>query len=217
MRERPRLFDTIPVDEQPKINMQVLKQAIVESTGEGKPWSRNKLSLAATGGRSRDLIRDIMRSKSGAPSLQSVAGIAAALDRPPDERYPVRFPEEDVEGQIYGLRAEGRSMDKVIPPGTDLQVLKLIGSNVVPQDGDYVIVERSQGPLREQTCKQLHIREDGNYELVGESYLPEFNEPLFFGKPDEAFVGDDEVRIVGIVLNAKKSLFQRRRSMPETA
>lgn len=108
-------------------------------------------------------------------------------------------------------------MDKVFPPGTDLQCVKLIGSSVMIQDGDYVIVERSQGALRELTCKLLCLRADGNYELVAESYLPEFSQPLFYGKPDENFVGDDEIRIVALVLNAKKSLFRNRRRVEAIA
>ncbi|MES2782990.1 MAG: S24 family peptidase [Pseudomonadota bacterium] len=58
-----------------------LRRAVIEHTSEGKQWSRRGLSLAASGGKNPDLVRDfISRGQDRKPSFDAVAGLAAAMD-----------------------------------------------------------------------------------------------------------------------------------------
>jgi hypothetical protein len=138
-------------------------------------------------------------------------------DWTPDEIYQVKVGAPLVEGERFGAVVEGRSMDKRLPAGTILECVKLIGSGITPADGDYVIAERSQGPLHELTCKRLRILPGGSYELHAESTLPEFANPIVIGKPDHDFVGEDETRIVAVVVRAHLQLFNPERRKVEAA
>jgi Peptidase S24-like len=127
----------------------------------------------------------------------------------PADCFEARVGPPVVEGVRYGVVVEGRSMDRKLPPGTILQCVRLIGSGLKPRDGDYVIVERKQGALRELTCKRLSILPDGEYRLLAESTLPEFAEPIPVGKPDREAPDDDnqQIRIVAIAVRAHLDLF----------
>jgi hypothetical protein len=115
-----------------------------------------------------------------------------------------------------GLVVRGRSMERTLPPGTYLKCVPLIGSGLEIQDEDYVIVERLRNGLREVTCKRLERLRDGNWQLVAESNLPEFSEPIFIGKPitegdDLQFDGlnADETRVTALVVDAYLPLARR--------
>lgn len=130
-----------------------------------------------------------------------------STDWTPDEIYEVKVGLPMVDGERYGAVVEGRSMDRTLPPGTILECVKLIGSDIVLRDGDYVIAQRKQGDLYEMTCKRLHIMPNGSFELQAESYQPEFSKPIFMGKPDKSFVGEDETSIVAVVVRGHLKLF----------
>jgi hypothetical protein len=130
---------------------------------------------------------------------------------PPDECYEARVGPPLVDGDRFGAVVDGKSMDKKLPPGTILECVRLIGSGIAPKSGDYVIVERAQGGLREVTCKRLSQRANGDWELIAESTQPEFREPIPIGHPDEGHWGDDETRIVAIVVRARLLLFDADR------
>lgn len=137
---------------------------------------------------------------------------------PRDDWYEIEVDSSDFEGDHFGLTVEGRSMERTLPPGTVLRCVDLIGSGVEIQDGDYVIVERKQGPLREVTCKRLRRQNGGDWELVAESYQPEFREPIVIGKPIDSddgpnFDGIDEkeIRVKALVIDAYLPLARRRR------
>lgn len=105
-------------------------------------------------------------------------------------------------------------MNRTIQPGADLECLRIRFSEISPQPGDLVIVERHRHDLVELTCKRLAMDGD-EYVLLSESFEPEFQEPIRIGKPDGDLFTDDEIRVVGIVLSAKldlapKGLSQRR-------
>jgi hypothetical protein len=105
-------------------------------------------------------------------------------------------------------------MDKVLPPGTILRVVDVIGSDIEPVEGDYVVVEQKRSGLYETTVKRLERRSDGNWELCAESTLPEFREPIFIGKPSEPghYDGmDDATRVKAIVIDAYLPLRRRRK------
>jgi SOS-response transcriptional repressor LexA len=128
-----------------------------------------------------------------------------------EECFEIEVEATNVAGTRFGAIAEGRSMDRVFTSGMILDCVSLIGSDIQPQDGDYVIVERVKDGLRETTCKRLRQREDGDYELIAESTLPEFREPIWIGRPDFSVESDDEVRVVAIVLSARLPLFRQKR------
>lgn len=232
-----------------KIDLQKLRQLVVENTGAGKKMSRRALSLAATGGRNPDLVRDLMKVTNRKPTLETAAGICAALsvdlstvvkgvpaesqvsewltvcqsvqagvwreavEWEAEDMYRVKVGAPLVDGERFGAVVEGRSMDRTIPPGTILECVPIPASGILPQSGDYVIVERVRNDLHEVTCKRLNQREDGDFELVAESTLPEFAEPWHIGQPDFQHENDDEVRVVALVIRAHLQLFQPLRRM----
>ncbi len=101
-------------------------------------------------------------------------------------------------------------MDRIIPPGSDLECLRVTFGVVTPQPGDIVIVQRNRHDLQELTCKRLDF--DGhNWVLRGESTRPEFQEPIIIGRPDDGHFGDDETAVIAIVLRSHQTLYKRRR------
>jgi|GEM_PF-940306 len=62
------------------INMAALKKELIEATGPGKKWSRRALSLAA--GMGPDGVRDIISGRSGKPRVETLSGLASALNIP---------------------------------------------------------------------------------------------------------------------------------------
>lgn len=231
----------------PTIDLAKLRALISEHTGKGGQWTRNSLSLAASGGRNRDLVRDLMKVTTKRPTLETAAGFCNALEvdiasvirgvasasdgdnwltvaaeveagvwqeRPDwtdDRLYQVEVGPAIFEGERVGFVVKGRSMEKTLPPESILDCVRLIGSGLTPEHGDYVIVERKRGDLYERTCKRLSLRTDGNYELIAESYLPEFKEPIYIGKPDEGDLTDDETRVVALVMRAHLNLTRMKR------
>lgn len=111
----------------------------------------------------------------------------------------------------FGLVVEGFSMDKLFPPGTELDCLRIPfnGSGLAPKPGDLVIVERRKGDLCETTCKRLAIDDAGDYVLLAESTKPEFQEPIHIGRPDKAHFEDSEAIVIAIVNRSYQSHFKR--------
>lgn len=173
-----------------------------------------------------DIVKGVTPTVQEATQWLSVGGAVSAgiwreqTEWPRDDWYEIEVPASDESGDHFGVVAEGRSMEKIFPPGTVLRCVNLIGSEIHFQDGDYVIVERRQGSLYESTCKRLVRRPDGNWELCAESHQPEFKEPMFIGKPDESAGGygfdglnEDETRVKALVIDAYLPL-RRRRQRP---
>lgn len=101
-------------------------------------------------------------------------------------------------------------MDRTIPPGSNLEALRVQFGTIEPQEGDLVIAQRQRHDLIEMTCKRL-ARDGDGWELRCESTKPEFAEMVIkVGAPDASQVNDDETIIVGIVVNAYQSHFRRR-------
>jgi SOS-response transcriptional repressor LexA len=133
---------------------------------------------------------------------------------PHDDWYEIEVDLSTEPGEHVGLVVEGRSMDKVLPKGTILRCVGLIGSELEAEDGDYVIVEQKRADLYETTVKRLSRLPDGSYELRAESTLPEFRDPIPIGKPDASdhFDGmDDTTRVKAIVIDAYLPLRRRRK------
>src|SRR3990167_2345390 len=110
----------------------------------------------------------------------------------------------------FALEMVGHSMERVIPPGSILECLRVFGRyGPKPRNGDVVIVERQRNDLIETTCKRLEVMPDGTYVLRCESDRTEFQEPIFMGKPDDEAFSDDGTRIIGIVDKATQRFFRR--------
>jgi SOS-response transcriptional repressor LexA len=234
-------------------NIAFLKNILEDATAPDALWNSRSLSLAATGGKNAYLVRDIIKGKSANPTLDTLVGLAKALELDISQMIPAGAsvmqrtggrqaddtltvvgavaagvwreqtdwgPEDcytiEVGPNLYpgserlALRMEGFSMDKIIPPGSDLECLRVAYGYVEPQPGDIVIVQRNRHDLQELTCKRLD--HDGlNFVLRAESSRAEFQEPIVIGRPDENHVGDHDTTIIAIVLRAHQSLYRRGR------
>lgn len=240
------------MSDKPLFDSAHLRAILEEATGPDSKWSARSLSMAATGDRSPNVVRDIMRGKSVNPTLDTILGLARALGMDISEFVPAGasgasaprasrserlkvvgavaagvwreqtdWVEEDcywievapnplAGGERFALRMEGYSMDRIIPPGSDLECLRVTFGVVDPQPGDIVIVQRNRHDLQELTCKRLEF--DGhNWVLRAESTRPEFQEPIVIGRPDDGHFGDDETAVIAIVLRSHQTLYQRRR------
>lgn len=248
LREATRNATISTMDASPKINRAKVLKAIADTTGPGKKFSRRSLSLAATGDRNPDLVRDLFRVDNRTMQIETIAGLAKALGRdlneflegveplpsqdgarflkvkasveagvwreqidwPADEWYDFEVgPNPEPGSEEFALRLEGYSMDKTIPPGSNLHCLRVAFGRIEPRAGDLVVVERKAHDLVEMTCKRL-AKDGENWELRCESTKPEFQEPIRIGRPDPDSYVDDGVRIVGIVVESRKSHYQPR-------
>ena len=127
-----------------------------------------------------------------------------------EERYKIEVGPSPVPGaERFAVQVEGNSMDRTIPPGSVLDCIR-VSERVTPEAGDLVIVERYAHDLTEMTVKRLQKGEEG-WELHPESTRPEFQEVIKLGMANPNYFGDDHVRIIGIVLDARQIHFRRRR------
>lgn len=132
-------------------------------------------------------------------------------DWPPEKHYPIEVGPTPVRGgERFALKMEGYSMDKVVPPDSDLECLRVSYGFIEPLPGDLVIAERHEHDRVEMTCKRLD-RDGDEWVLRYESTKEEYqDEVIRLGKPDADLYIDNEVRIVGIVLKAHQSHWRRR-------
>lgn len=143
------------------------------------------------------------------------ASVAAGVWReqpewPREDWYPLKVgPSPVAGGERFAIRMEGYSMDRTIPPGSDLECIRVAFGSVDPQPGDLVIVERHSHDLTETTCKRLD-RVGDDWVLRSESTKPEFQEVIPIGRPDVDAHIDNEIRVTGIVLKAHQNHFRRR-------
>jgi repressor LexA len=122
------------------------------------------------------------------------------------------LPHPDYTGRRrYALEVRGQSMDLVFPPGMYLDCVDVIENGEEPIPGDYVIVERYSGHLRETTCKLLVRLPDGSLALQAESTRPEFAEPILLGNPSVDHFEDSEIRVVAVVLGAYRKIANKTR------
>lgn len=138
-----------------------------------------------------------------------------------EDWYQIRVDGLSGTGEI-GFVVEGRSMDRTLPPGTILRCVDVFHADHPPESGDYVIVEQKRGDLYQVTCKRLNRRFNGEWELICESSLAEFQEPILLGQPfdeNDNFdpVIDDEIRVKCIVIDAYLPLRRRiTRAVPSS-
>ncbi|WP_267348095.1 S24 family peptidase [Sphingomonas sp. GM_Shp_2] len=147
--------------------------------------------------------------------LEVIGSVAAGIWREQshwraEERYTIVVPPSPIKGAVrFAVRVDGQSMDKVIPPGSELECIDVRASGLSPRPGDLVIVERTAHDLTEMTCKRL-VREDDRWLLRCESTSPEFQTDIEIGNPDADVHHDDHVRVIGIVVRAHQQHFFKR-------
>ncbi|MFN3591444.1 MAG: S24 family peptidase, partial [Thermaurantiacus sp.] len=194
--------------EKPLFDIVHLRTVLETATGPGSKWNARSLSLAASAGKSPHLVRDIIRGKSANPQLETVLGLAKALemdiaqlvpstatlmprvgmtggleqlevvgavaagvwreqtDWAAEDRYSIEVgPNPVAGGERFALRMEGHSMDKIIPPGSDLECLRVSFGLVEPQPGDIVIVQAADAtalvPIRSGAAAGEGVTVDG--------------------------------------------------------
>lgn len=196
----------------PVIPMQLAKRLAPIFEARGVP-NEDVFALA---GVTRELSISMESSATpyGSDWLRVCGSVAAGIwksqtEWPESEQYYVQFgPSPYGSESRFAVRMDGLSMNRTIPPGSDLECLYVKFSPIPPRPGDLVIVERKAHDLVELTCKRLAM--DGNdYVLLCESFEPEFQEPIRIGRPDLDDCSDNEIRVVGIVLSAKQDLAPR--------
>lgn len=149
-------------------------------------------------------------------TLMVKSSVAAGVWReqaewPEDDWYPLEVGPSPVSGaERFVVRMEGHSMDLTIPPGSDLECLRVAFGAIMPLPGDLVIVARQAHDLVETTVKRLDREADGEWVLRMESSRPEFQEVIRLGKSSRDLVTDEETRVVGMVLKAHQQHFRRR-------
>lgn len=133
------------------------------------------------------------------------------VEWPRDDWYEIEVGPAPRHGiERFALRMDGNSMDKTIPPGSNIEAIRVQFGVVDPQEGDLVIAQRQRHDLTEMTCKRL-ARDGDGWELRCESTKPEFaNMVIKVGAPEASAPIDDETIIVGIVVNAYQTHFRRR-------
>lgn len=150
-------------------------------------------------------------------TIKVIGAVSAGIWReraqwPDDEIYEIEVGPSPYPGiNRFGLVVEGFSMDKLFPPETVLDCLRIPfnGSGLKPKPGDLVIVERRKGDLCETTCKRLAVDDAGDYVLLAESTKPEFQEPMHIGRPDQTHFDDSEAVVIAIVNRSYQNHFRR--------
>lgn len=155
-------------------------------------------------------------NKAAAETLTVKSSVAAGVWReqqewPLDDWYPLEVGPNPIPGsERFAIRMEGYSMDLTIPPGSDLECVRVAFGALMPVPGDLVIVARQAHDLVETTVKRLDREPDGEWVLRMESSKPEFQDSIRLGKSSRGMVTDEEIRVVGVVLKAHQQHFRRR-------
>jgi SOS-response transcriptional repressor LexA len=95
--------------------------------------------------------------------------------------------------EVFGLRVNGPSMNKLFADGSIACCARVPGAE--PMLDDIVVVVARRGPLYETTLKQLGKDRRGRTALYPRSTDPRFQAPVY---PDE--VGAESVEIIGVVI-----------------
>lgn len=130
---------------------------------------------------------------------------------PEQDRYEIEVEPASLPGERFALEMVGHSMDRIIPPGSILECIRVFGNDgPTPTSGDIVIVRRQKNELAETTCKRLEITEEGVRILHCDSYRPEFANPIYMGPEGDGLHSDDEIQIIALVDRATRSFIKRR-------
>lgn len=104
----------------------------------------------------------------------------------PDPRFPAQAQ------RLYRVR--GNSVNKVVIDGEFIHCVDVVESGVFPEDGDLVVVARSEHGLTEYTAKRLYTQ-DGRKVLRPESFDPNWQDDI-----EITGTGATDIRITDIVI-----------------
>ena len=145
---------------------------------------------------STQMIPNYGRVAQGVWLEQLPEDIAAEREPVPYDRMPGDPPAID----LFAVTPEGKSMDRIFPPGIRLICQRVPWGVGKVRQGSLVIVSRISHDLHELTCKRLR-RDDDGYWLESESTSTDFAEPWFIGDGESDGAGQDiEIRIIGTVI-----------------
>ncbi|MEK7752764.1 MAG: XRE family transcriptional regulator [Acidobacteriota bacterium] len=125
------------------------------------------------------------------------------------DQFPIAaHPDFPFESQ-YGLIVKGTSMNKILAPGVVLHCVDIVKAEIDPLDDDIVIVQRMrhQGNQREITAKQINRR--GKMIVLSPSSTESKWKPISFN-PDDGHDGDEEVRVVALVIGRYTPMRRRK-------
>ncbi len=106
---------------------------------------------------------------------------------------------------LFAVTPEGLSMNLEFTPGAMLICRRVPYGFQSIKSGDFVVVERANHELREMTCKQLVLDDEGVAWLHSKSDQPQFQQPIRVGRPDDDLHVDNEIHVIGKVIRAVKS------------
>lgn len=176
-------------------------------SGIVRPRHATLIAIAkATGVSERWIVSGVTENQTGLMVVGEVAGglwreaslefEAFGAPVAPDPNYP------PMAQRLYRVR--GNSVNKVVTDGEFIHCVDVAESGVFPEDGDLVVVARSEHGLTEYTAKRLHTQ-DGRKVLRPESFDPNWQDDIEITGTD----GTD-IRITDIVI-AKWSPITRGR------
>lgn len=125
------------------------------------------------------------------------------------EQFPIAAdPAYPYEAQ-YGLIVRGNSMNRVFSSGEVLHCLDVWKASVEPEKDDIVIVERirAQASQREVTAKRITKR--GKLIVLSPDSTEAKWKPIEFN-PKDGHDGDEEVRVVAVVLATYRPIRRRK-------
>lgn len=125
------------------------------------------------------------------------------------EQFPIAaHPDYPFDAQ-YGLIVKGNSMNRVFAAGDVLHCVDTVKADIEPEEDDIVIVQRTraQASQREVTAKRINRR--GRMIVL----LPDSTEsrwkPIEFN-PNEGHDGEDEVRVLALVIGRYHPMRRRK-------
>lgn len=125
------------------------------------------------------------------------------------EQFPIAADPAYPHDAQYGLIVRGNSMNRVFDSGEVLHCLDVLMANVEPEENDIVIVERirAQASQREVTAKRITKR--GKLIVLTPDSTESKWKPIEFN-PKDGHDGDEEVRVVAVVLATYRPIRRRK-------
>lgn len=125
------------------------------------------------------------------------------------EQFPIAADPAYPHDAQYGLIVRGNSMNRVFDNGEVLHCLDVLMANVEPEENDIVIVERirAQASQREVTAKRITKR--GKLIVLNPDSTESKWKPIEFN-PKDGHDGDEEVRVVAVVLATYRPIRRRK-------
>lgn len=125
------------------------------------------------------------------------------------EQFPIAADPAYPYDAQYGLIVRGNSMNRVFRSGEVLHCLDVLKASVDPEEDDIVIVERirAQASQREVTAKRITKR--GKLIVLAPDSTEAKWKPIEFN-PKDGHDGDEEVRVVAVVLATYRPIRKRK-------